>query len=38
MTHKESRRDFLKQSSFGGVALASMLAKDPLSAATSSVL
>ena len=38
MTHKESRRDFLKQSSFGGMALASMLARDPLPAATSSVL
>ena len=38
MTHKESRRDFLKQSSFGGLALASMLARDPLSAATSPAL
>ena len=38
MTPGESRRDFLKQSSFGGLALASMLARDPLSAATPSAL
>ena len=34
MNPTASRRDFLKQSSFGGLALASMLAGDPLSAAT----
>ena len=38
MTPGESRRAFLKQSSFGGLALASMLARDPLSAATPSAL
>ena len=38
MNSSESRRDFLKQSSFGGLALASMLAREPLSAATGPVL
>ena len=37
MNSIESRRDFLKQSSFGGLALSSMLAGDPLSASDPAV-
>ena len=38
LSHHHNRREFLRDSSFGGLALSSLLARDPLNAAGSGVL
>ena len=38
LSHHHNRREFLRDSSFGGLALSSLLAREPLNAASSGVL